>query len=1083
MTGGNAVIYNAITGTCVSANIRSFLGVEDLKRFISQQLMIPIDQCFILLPYGVKLKKASFLNCRRQPERAEFYVFDRRLFSFAQDPSSVGGGVDSQQLEALLDTVTRSNNVTLIKPVTSPLLEIANVTSNLDHRKITSLLTTNMGWLSALEIDAHYFYSIIHSTISEMRNIFQCLTICTQYLKLYCYDIEKLHDSNVEFLNQITKDSSVHRWRKVFEEVLKNLNTVNDEKEERLSDFLSVEDLESHSSNFLATNKLITSKLQLLKGQIDESIDKRQHISTKLQSLKSQFEEPASNYEMESHMMERFDEMIYDLKKSTRETLEMGSDEFSPELLTTISQKILKDKNSVIPKLFTVAQSLYLQADELLAKKRLLQEQVIYVLSQTAFVQFHILGIKRALLKDCNQQLESLQELELRLSQVEDFPIFYGLRLIEQLRRYNWFGQVEKLDRSMRQEFQAIGETEEKYRRRWDEAFGQLALISNMTNADLIGFKDFPTSNSKRCSSSELAATVVTTESIERYLVQLSQRGVAADSIALLKKNLVSANRISILSNQSSNFTFLDWNNGKPGESDVIKGYQVRIRKLEALLHDSKFSNINAWPSGVINNTMVTAFGNNASPVNTKINMLLSGEKETSSYIQEDSAKEIARLKRELGNQKEETALFREESKKMRTQLVDLEDEGNAYHETLEALNQEISKLTLEREQKKLAQDELLIKIKGETESVSKLNTALVNELDSWKDKCGKLSELNDGLSVRIAHQEDTSKKEKLSLEGKLLELREELASLKSANEALVSDQISLKSSNGGDWLKAFNNEMQSKLFEIFSSDVYILENIGLLLSQLDESHFQITRVKGLRKGQVQSELDESTFESKALPISIKSNVFQAVKSAHEASVLSGDADSQKEFLASIDKLFENGLYEASVIKRFKDIEALAKKLTKENKFKRGLLETYQREKITIRNFQVGDMALFLPTQDVPDSVTSSVSSLTSSFSSVDLSTPPPLGANSSHAANSHSKGKKLIDGTRPWAAFTAFDDSTRYLLRDNEKFTLDRDWFVGKITSVERSAPSETSPGTYKLPKGTNWVQVTADFVTAKNF
>lgn len=1082
MAGDNAVIYNAITGACVSANIRLFLGVEDLQRFTSQQFMIPIDQCFILLPYGVKLKKASFLNCRRQPERAEFYVFDRRLFSFAQDPSSGEGVVDSQELETLLDSVTRSCNVTLIKPITSPLLEVANMTNNLDHRKITSLLTTNMGWLSALEIDAHYFYSIIHSTVSEMRNIFQCMTICTQYLKLYCYDIEKLHDSNVEFLNQLTKDSSVYRWRRVFEEVLKKLNTVNSEKEERLSDFLSIEDLESHSNNFLATNKVISLKLQQLKGQINESLDKRQHISLKLQSLKSQFEEPASNYEMESHMMERFDEMIYDLKKSTRETLEMGSDEISPELLVTISQKILEDKNSVIPKLFTVAQSLYLQAEELLAKKRQLQEQVMFVLSQTAFVQFHILGVKRALLKECNQQLESLQELELRLSQVEDFPIFYGLRLIEQLRRNNWLGQLEKLERNMRQEFQVISEAEEKYRQKWDETFGQLAHISNMTNADLVGFKDLPTPNPKRWSSSELASTIVTTEKIEKYLAQLSQRDISADSITLLKKNFVNANRVSVTSNQFSSLTSFNWNVSKPAESDVIKGYQIRIRKLEALLHDAKFSNINAWPSGVINNTILTAFENNVPPVNVKMNMLLSGEKEGGCYVQEEAGKEISRLKRELGNQKEETTLFREESRKMQTQLVDLEDERNAYQETLKTLNQEISKLTLEREQKKLAQDELLIKIKGDIETVNKLNTSLVNEFDSWKGKCNRLSELNDDLHSRIAHQEDTFKEEKLNLEGDLSDLRKEVASLKTANEALVSEQASLKSSNIVNLPKALNDRMQSKLFEIFSSDVYILENIGLLLSQLDESHFQITRVKGLRKGQVQGELDESTLESKVSP-SIKSNVFQAVKSFYEASVHSGDFESQKDFLASIDKLFENGLYEASVIKRFKDIEALAKKLTKENKFKRGLLETYQREKITIKNFQVGDMALFLPTQDVPDSVASSVSSLTSSFSSVDLSTPPPLGANSSHAVNSHNKGKKIHDGSRPWAAFTAFDDSTRYLLRDNEKFTLDRDWFVGKITSVERSTSSETSSTTYKLPKGTNWVQVTAEFITAKNF
>ncbi|SCU93212.1 LAME_0F03026g1_1 [Lachancea meyersii CBS 8951] len=1090
MSATSCTIYNAITGFSVTTNLRLFLTIDDFKRFVSQQLMIPLDQTFILLPYGAKLKRDTFASCVRDAAKSEFYVFDRRLFSFAQDPISSTILTQTPEIEELLNAVTRLHKATLIKPVTSPLQEVTFATSDLDYRKITTMLTSNMGWLSALEIDAHYFHSIIQNTMSEIRVIFQCFTICSQYLKLYCFEVEKLYDSNVEFHNQLRKDSNAHQWQKFYDSLLKEIKTVNDERQKRLSNFLERDSLERDYNDLVDINRRVLTQLRQLKTQIYENIEKRQAIAARVEQLKPLFDQAPSNYEMENQMMKKFEEIIAETKESTREILALTSEELTPDVLAEVSQKVSDNKNSTIPNLLTIAQSLFSQAEESLANKKRLQEQIILLLSQIAFVQVQILDVKTVLLKECNQQLESLQNYELRLSQVEDLPILYGLHLIENLRKKNWLAEAKTLGCKMSQELQAIGDIEEKHREKWNRTFGQLRSLFDISGSDLTGFRK--SYALQICSFSVVDTDGLTAEKIERYLLQLSQHNISVESLALLQKNLESAVSFSInLKPLSSNGYFFPGRSSHD-DSDVIRRYQRRIKKLEALLHDAKYSNIRSWPSGILNNATLTAFENNTPPVNVKMSMLLADSNDVTSNLPQGKAlDDMSRLRKDAEEYQEQIDSLKKESLKLKTLAVDFEDERSAYRETLSALNNELSKLTSEREQREHFESIKLAELKDQVTVLSKHNASLLNEVSSLKNDFEQQKSLNEKLLSDMATAETNAGEAKKAFDEERNLLREEIDLLKSSNEELVNNQIILNSSEHkeqseeDDSNATVNHDMLKSVFEVFAGAVYILENIGLLLSRTDDLSYQISRVKGLRKGLAQSDIFESALELKG-PTSIKSTVFQDVKELFDSSNGPDNVQAQRELLLAMNKLFENKLYESSVIKRFKDIEALAKKLTKENKFRRGLLETYQREKITVKNFQVGDTALFLPTRDVPDSVSSSVSSLASSFSSVDLSTPPPPGGASSQRGESHhlKNTKERVNANKavPWAAFTAFDESTRYFLKDNEKFTIDRDWFVGNITSVEEMVANEPATNPFKLPKGTTWVQVTADFVTGKN-
>lgn len=521
----------------------------------------------------------------------------------------------------------------------------------------------------------------------------------------------------------------------------------------------------------------------------------------------------------------------------------------------------------------------------------------------------------------------SLQESELFLSQVEDFPILYGLNLIEQLRRKSWGSKLQALDCKVCQEFQIIGDAEEKYRQKWNETFRQFAKFFNLSDQDLVEYRALYNSNPgkfKFSSTNEIKA-----ENIERYLIQLSQHEVAPESLALLQKNLDNANNVPVLLMQALRLKAPGGTDVTSKDAEAIKGYQSRIRKLESLLHDAKFSNISSWPSGIMNNKSLNAFENNVPPINLKMSLLLAdGREERSITANEEVISEVQKLKYELEQQKLELASSREECKQLRSRVVDFEDERNAYQETLVNLNQELSRLTAEREQQMLAKNDSFSTLKAEMNTIGKLNSSLLNELDEWKDKHEKLDKLKDGLLANMAKFENDFVKERSSLQNEIDELQREILSLKAANDELVNNQMALASLKKEETPEITNNEaeqlsqgMTSRMFEIFASDIYILENIGLLLSWGDESQFQITRVKGLRRGVTSSDLDESVTDPK-MPTIIKSPVFQAVKSAWESSESCKSLSMQKELMASMNKLFKNGLYESSVIKRFKDIEA-----------------------------------------------------------------------------------------------------------------------------------------------------------------
>ncbi|QLL31386.1 hypothetical protein HG536_0B02490 [Torulaspora globosa] len=1121
----NAYLINAITGEKITTDVKYFMSLDEFRDFISQKWNISQEQLLILLPFGNKLKNSAFKECLRTStlSEAEFYIYDRRLFSIMNEPidGQPTGSLEKTRAELadrsallvsdLVNNGTPKEETSLLKPINSPLADADMKVENLTSRVITSLLTTNLGWLSALEIDVHYFRVLIAEYIEQISEILKCLSICEQYLKLYCYDVEKLYNSNVEFLNQLSQNSQSCKWRSCYNDVLTKLKG----SEGPLSQYVDLQRLEENEKELKSLDKTVNAKLKKVKTELDSNADFRMKVSGAIQSIQKDYDPEGLKDRLEKTMLEKFEELVEDVRTRSREILDQDLSDSPEAFVEEIRQFLLKVKNETSSRLFTIAQALFAQIERVLERRSALQAKAVLLYGQIAYVQMETIGIKRNLLTECGKDLNRYQEKELQFAQVEDIPLIYGLFLIERYRRECWSFQLFSQTQATAHELKQAKEKEINYQAEWVHNFGNTASLfcSDLGNISEIGNLDalrvIDEFDGQIISEKQLSAVQTalseTLKIIDGYVSQLPHLGVSKNVSEIILQTLSETKNY-----QSSIFRTQELPEKSAFVKDQVNGYRARIKILESLLHEARFSNPGHWPSGILNPVHVTPFHNNVATVGPK------GSPGSSSLIEANNFSNVVKFL-EMDNNyqslQEKVNKLQAALEAKETLLIDagrktsdLELEIMAFKESMSHLNQGLARLS-EKEEKTL-QDARVQRndFKTQLTNIAEENASLLKELNNMKDElshkeaqekaaCDRIAELQqlleeervhsrekivlieNDLSAMKTHTEELEKKnEELTIklqeqDSEKLEKKEKVRIEASAEQA--NDEVSRTFKE----LQVYSTDVEHLMFNVFASDVFILENIGLLLSLDDNNGTVIRRVKGLRRVQSQGLLDDSIQIPQA-EIVVKSTVYKEVKEIYESLGKTQDIDKHRMLVSKLKVLYANKLYESAVIRRFKDIETLAKKLTKENKKKRSLLDSYQNERVTLRNFQVGDLALFLPTRENKSLNESSISSLNSSFSSVDLSTPPPFDVTSTHPPHASKEKAKKVRKHRPWAAFTAFDNNTRYFLKDDEEFTRGKDWFVGKILTME-SFLAEDGNNPYKLTKGSQWFEVTAKIVS----
>jgi autophagy-related protein 11 len=248
----------------------------------------------------------------------------------------------------------------------------------------------------------------------------------------------------------------------------------------------------------------------------------------------------------------------------------------------------------------------------------------------------------------------------------------------------------------------------------------------------------------------------------------------------------------------------------------------------------------------------------------------------------------------------------------------------------------------------------------------------------------------------------------------------------------------------------------------------YILEKMGLMLTNEEGKNdvFKIRRVKGLRARKQDGENPQNDVGS-PVPGAIKSmmvwshtdvnmsNFSDTVEAANQ--IISVCRDKIDETFdkysrvvgfrsnVSIEQVSEHDIrtiefFLNAVVKRFKDVEGLAKKLAKEKKTFETQLQKLTRKmsaKVTLSNFQTNDLVLFLPTR---------------------LETKEP---------------QEVI---QPWTAFNI--GSPHYFLKNQPSD--EREWIVARIVNIVEHTvtganKNDASLNPYRLSEGITWFLVEA--------
>lgn len=575
MSENDILVFNAHSGESIKINRYYFVTLEELKRFCSSQFDIPLNQLFLISPFGIKIKRTTSLE-----ETAEIYVFDKNLFTTDKSEEFIKSYLASKYSE------THDN---LIQPITSPLLDVNldKIASSRNSRQMISLLTTNLGWVAAIESDSVFFYKKIVAMADKIRILFKALNVATQYIDGFCTDVKKNYDSSIDFVLSIQNQSLNLTWKDHYKK-LKYIPLADDE-EKPLSSLLNQRELESEARESIKLNDSVNSELMSYKSKIEDSRKSRADVEKDISILESETTKVVEHLESEENLKELklLSEKVQTDTKHLLSKAKISLDDIDADIILETFQTHKADFATKIYKLSLKLYKIFLSLNDLSSK---LQLDLTKQLQKLTAAQSEIILIKESL-KNISNKIEQVQKLESSLSHTVDLPLLYGLYLVEDIRRNEWLKEMKLLSSRTVESFASLREKEIKLRSQWVRNFGTILKLldynitsfnsSNIANIDLNINEDDSVIKSGR----------FTKEDVLNYIKKLNSVGINSDTINVITKAL---NDIPL---RKSKIKLEEQDTLDSSSEQVVKGYKARIKKLESLLHQEQFKQFSHWPS------------------------------------------------------------------------------------------------------------------------------------------------------------------------------------------------------------------------------------------------------------------------------------------------------------------------------------------------------------------------------------------------------------------------------------------------------------------------------------------------------
>lgn len=786
MNSDTISVFNAHTGCTFKINRFYFVSLDEFRRFCSSEFNIPINRLFFLSSFGILIRNSSF------EEIDDIYVYDKELFSTGENDSLVRKYIDSQKHYDL-------------QPLMSPLLDISldTVSKSRNSKQLISLLTTNLGWVAAIESDCSLAVNKMKDLDKKIQTLMTSIKVSSQYIDSYCSNIKKTYNESVDYMNQLHLSSLNNKWADEFNN-LKRLKMLNNKP---LSNLLNKSELSTYSNESISINKEINNELIKFNPLIESSENQRSNINLEIDQLNNEI----LIFLNSTNYIDIYNELITIseiVRNDTKNLLNKTSNSIDDLDVDIILETFQLHKSNYVSKIYELSMIIYsnsLKYKDLFIN---LQFKSYNFLKKLSNSQLNMISIKESL-KLMTLNFEKIQTLESYLAHTIDLPLLYGLYLIENMRRSQWLINIKSISIKSNEKFAQLREREIKSRNQWIKNYGIILKllnfeISSFNNSNLISFEIIKNEDLS------ITSDEISYDDCLNFINQLKSENFDNEIINILLKNL----KDSIFKKPNFN---IDVDPAKKIDNDTIKGYKSRIKKLENLLHQEQFKNFNQWPSNIGSTNKYNLVKSSSTAENTNNSLLISLSRSPSpnNVIVEKLEYEIKELKNLLTLEQKNCTNLKKELNTFKASLSSLEfSNHNLAEKNKELLS--LKQIEINQLHQKFTRQEIQ-SIKFESESLSK-------------------DELIKSLKLKLKDKDDQFNKLELKFKEKKDELNELELALKEKNiEFNTVNQLSSKFENDLKLKDDQINELKSKHEEETCNLKFVHEEEKLKLKSIHE--------------------------------------------------------------------------------------------------------------------------------------------------------------------------------------------------------------------------------------------------------
>lgn len=1093
-------------------------SLQDFKTYLLETFPIidDRDNIFLLTSFGIKLN-FNIIN-----EINEVYVFDKRLFNgneLIEEYMNINKlNYDNLQLE-----LNQLTNQRLLAQTSG----IKALTTDLKMLKV---------WIKDINNSMIKFNDLVGKYLKQINNIFRSLNIIFQFINNFINEIEKSFDHYFNYIKLLNFKTLASSWTKYYSTLKKFPVIIIEGKSFKLVDLLDYQSLQRHSTNIDTKLPLIMNKFNDMDNEIKGINDQKLQIDRRIENSRNQ----SIRMFKDSPVQSKTDE----IKSIMDHVTQLLESEMPIESLhhqcKTQYQLILTHLSQMKT---LVSTTIEFKLD--------LGNECSQVFNSISKLQMQSVDIKNTLKhlsvdgqsdgEVSYKTINDIKKSEDYLSLTIDLPLIFGFLLIEHRRQFEWYDFYAKgLVHNVTEQLTTIANHEKSYQKLWIKKFGQfvtllygneyfkpiipnldITLLNNQTNGM---FKLFSGLNIERSDILEFIKCVENFETEEKKISTLLNNNFkdlvkSTNNMKSVTKLITSIGAYTSPNQDLSTSKFnklIENNDNNEFNENLIKGLKTRIKKLEDLLHQQQFRNLNNWPVKNFSPSPVStpppkqASSPPKREIETPPRHSINGD--GSVIVSPTSINPTTLLRKNSGppldasvtiDKHLDNIRLRKENKELADQVMMMKQQNDSKDEQLKSKDEEIAVL---KQQLQALQQSHLTKQEEHQSQLKSLHDQVLSTTEISKEyklinesKDKKIIELTEDLASKkheisdlLAMKQDlisnmTSKESEYISQHKQLENELKLKDIRI--EEVMEDyenliEMTTKNSNSElvDELTTIVMDLYREIkksimlnYDFFIEFCLVLESIGLLLvkefnNDINQFEYKVTRVKGLRSkkedesiivdkplSKVIGDIDELMSWVKDLDVkgdaftdrseyadplddikSLSTNLDDNVIDTYNKIFKLKKFDQWLKVISFKDDLITDKFFLTGIAKRFRDVEGFAKKLTKENKLKIqevSKLSKSVNNKISMNDFQVGDLVLFLPTR-IEDNEN---------------------------------------DDSQPWAAFNI--GAPHYFLNLKD---IGKEWIVARISHIEQFKVTEEnfndkSINPYLLSIGITWYKVDA--------